>query len=271
MLVSEFVRPGHRPGSLVRFDAETGEVAAILPLASDSEEAPVLLRCDASGYVLRRGPWLFQQSPGGKLVFRHKLTPEAKLAVSQERIVVLSSDGVQQLSGEASPASVRPLPLRDLIGTKELPSSAFPLALPDGFAIAQGLPGKLRIYDPQGRLRSESDLPKGADAFTSATGPWAQRILTARDQLWVLGAGDRLIKLKVPLNLREVLVTPLAAYVADERSSVEHRLGDGSSRKLNLPGSAHMAQVLAASADWLIVLVYRDGYFLAALPLPAQS
>ncbi len=271
LLLSEFVRPGHRPSSLVRFDAGTGEVAAVLPLASDSEEDPVLLRCDASGYVLRRGAWLFRHSLGGELVFRHKLAPEAKLAVSQERIVVLSSDGVHQLSGEASPASVRPLPLRELIGEKELPSSAFPLALSDGFAIAQGLPGKLRIYDPQGRLRSESNLPEGTDAFTSATGPWAQRILTARDQLWVLGAGDRLIKLKVPLNLREVLVTPLSAYVADERSYVEHHLRDGSSRKLNLPGSAHMAQVLAASAHWLIVLVYRDGYFLAALPLPAQS
>jgi hypothetical protein len=257
--------PAGRAGSLLRFDPTSGEVAAILPLVIKGDESPDLLACDSGGYVLRRGTTLFRQRLTGELGAKIQLRREDRVAVGEGQIVVLTSDGVRVWSGPSSEAKARPFPAADLIGQPSLPSSAIPLALADGFAIANGREGKLQIFDLAGRRRADHNISEGADAFSAASGPLARRSLLGRDQLWVVGPGDRLLQFKVPLNVRELLVSTTAAYVADERSHVEHRLSDGRAHKLDLPGSPHMAKVLAATSEWVIVVVYRDGYYLAAL------
>lgn len=266
LLTTSFRGEGVRQATLLRFDPSSGEVAAIVSLPAQDTSDPELLACDAGGYVLRRGDALFRLRLSGEQAFRHKLGSTDKVAVGEGQIVVLAADGVRLWSGINAPASPRPLPLVDLIGQATLPGSAIPLALPDGFAIAHGREGKLLIFDATGRRRSEHDLPDRADAFGAANGPLARRSLLGRDRLWVIGDGDRLLQFRVPLNVRALHVSPFAAYVADERTHTEHLLSDGTAHPLNFPGSPHMASVLAASTKWVIAQVYRDGYYLAALP-----
>lgn len=265
LLTTQSSGPAGRAGSLLRFDPTSGEVTAILPVAVKGDESPDLLACDSGGYVLRRGATLFRQRLTGELSLKIQLRSEDRIAVGEGQIVVLAADGVRVWSGPSSQAAARPFPAADLIGQASLPSSAIPLALADGFAIAHGREGKLQIFDLAGRRRAEHNIPDRAEAFSAASGPLARRSLLGRDQLWVVGPSDRLLQFQVPLNVRELLVSPTAAYVADERSHVEHRLSDGRAHKLDLPGSPHMAKVLAATSEWVIVLVYRDGYYLAAL------
>lgn len=266
LLATSFRGARTRHAELLRFDPGTGEITAMLPLPAEGASDPELLACDAGGYVLRRGDVLVRLRLDGTQALRVKLGGTDRVAVGEGQIVVLGADGVRLWSGANAPASPRPLPLVDLIGQPAPPSSATPLALPNGFAIAHGRTGKLQIFDAAGRRRSEHDIPERAEPFSATAGRLAHRSLLGRDQLWVLGDDDRLLQFRVPLNVRALYVSPQAAYVADESTYSEHRLSDGTSHPLSLPGSAHMARVLAASRGWVIVLVYRDGYYLAGLP-----
>lgn len=264
LLSTEFVRPGERESSILRFDAASGEVSAILPLAVSGTADPALLACDAHGYLLRRGTVLFRQRLSGELAFRHAMSAEAKLAVGEAEAVVLEPKGLHIF--EAGAVAPRRFAIADLLGEKTLPSQAFPLALPDGFALAHGRDDRLLIFDRDGRIRSETKLPQGAGPVSIAGDASSGRAMLGRDQLWVVGSDARIHKFKTPLNVREVVINPVAAYVTDGRSHVEHRLQDGSHHPLQLPGTPHMAKILTATPDWIVVAVYRDGYYLAAIP-----
>jgi len=264
LLSTEFVRPGERESSLLRFDAATGEISAILPLAVSGAADPTLLVCDAHGYLLRRGSVLFRQHLSGELAFRHALSAEAKVAIADTQAVVLEASGVQIF--EAGAVAPRRFAIADLLGQKALPSQAFPLALPDGFALGHGREDILLIFDRDGRIRSETKLPQGASPVSIAGDAASGRAMLGRDQLWVVGSDAHIHKFKTPLNVSEVFVSPVAAYVTDGRSHVEHRLQDGSSHPLHLSGTPHMAKLLTATPDWIVVAVYRDGYYLAAIP-----
>jgi hypothetical protein len=246
---------------LYRFAPDTGEISATYRLAVTNRQTPVALAAEADGYVLRRGPVVFRQRRDGTLAWRWDGLAETAVAVGEGTSVALLGKQVllRREAGE------RTLSVQSLLGRPKLDESAFPLALADGFAIADPSTKRLYAFDLGGTSRGDWPLAEGARSFSALEGPLAHRAVLARDQLQVLDPSGTLRTLAAPLNVSKVLVTATAAYLGSERALSETPFSGSASRRLPDGGHPHMARVLAATADWIVVQTYADGYQVTAL------
>lgn len=252
---------GQNGARIFRFDPETGEVRDAHPLVVQGREDAALLAADSDGYLLQRGQTLFHQRRSGTLGWRWDLPRDARVAVSEATALALLKREVRLRNRQGE----RALSAQVLLGTPDFDESAIPLALPDGFAIAEPGKKKLSRFDGEGRPRGQWSLVQGADHGSQLEGPWAGQALRGRDRLQVLAQSGPPIELVTPLNVSHVFLTQHAACVGSERALVEQPLDGTAGRPLPDLGHPHMARVVAADAERIFMLAYKDGYQLFAL------
>lgn len=267
VLLGPIEEGSQRRSYLFRFSAESGEVSAILPVPTSGDSDPELIAADADGYVLRHGSQLVRISPQGALRFRWPLSEDTRVLSADGQVLALSADHVQLArAGATDGKPPSRWAIATLLGQPAVDAGAFPLLLPDGFAIADPSRRQLACFDWQGSPRARTPIPEGAAPFHEAQGPLASRALLARNKLLVVPSITAPpIVLPASLNLSKLWVSETAAYLLDERALIEQPLSGGPKRRLPDLGSAHMASVVAASREWLIVAAYQDGYHVGAL------
>jgi len=252
---------------MIVFDKMTGEVkeaqAPALEPDKDAEHIAVL----DDGHVLRRGGLLWKQDQKGALVWKKDL-PEGCLVVGSKEHVAIMTDTELEISRSGDLGPVLQCKLSEL-GKAAGHKGAFQRELilhDDGLYLFDNN-RTVFAYDMSGN--HQWDLTAD-DNWTHDGRPrtWSDGLsFWSFSSFYVLSKDGKVLhQMTPPERLKDHMVQDKDIFYLTEKALLHQTIGSKEIRTLDSQLITHMAKLIGATKEHLVVRFYKDHYYLACLP-----
>ena len=254
---------GPRPYTLISFDAGTGQVSSMQPLAVEPDKEAALLSVTEEGYILIRDRLVWKQSKDGSLLWKTELPKSECFEILGERAIVLTEDELV-LMDLANPKKVLRRPREEL--AKEAGGGFQPdlLLRRDGFYLFDN---NRTIYSFTNEGKFLGKHADKDDAWLGMPKLWGEGLSFVNFKKFCLIAPDGTVahEFPTPERPREYLVDGKdVLYFTDSALWYWNQSMKEAKKAIEAPIN-HMAKPLGVFEGRLLLLFYSDHYYMAAV------
>jgi len=256
---------GPRTYKIIEFDALTGQVSGMSPLALGPEKDASLLSVTADGYILTRERLVWKQGRDGSLVWKTELPENECFAISGERAALLRKDELV-LMDLAHPEDALKR------SREEMAKEAGGGFQPDIVLRKDGLylfDDNRTIYSFDAKGKFLWKHMEKEDAWLGMPKLWGDGLSYVNFKRFCLVSPDGTVahEFPTPERPREYLVDGEDVFYFTDSALWHWRPGMKEAKKNIGEPVNHMAKPLGVSGGKLLLLFYSDHYYMAALDI----